>query len=94
MDVTTVIWCTGFRPDFDWIDIPVFGADGEPTHERGVVAAVPGLYFVGRFFLYGLTSSLLGGVGRDAEYVSQRIARSRTVVGPDQAAPAGELTPR
>ena len=94
MDVTTVIWCTGFRPDFDWIDIPVFGTDGEPTHERGVVAAVPGLYFVGRFFLYGLTSSLLGGVGRDAEYVAQHIARSRTVIRPDQAAPAGELTPR
>ena len=38
MDVSTVIWCTGFRADFEWIDLPVFGDEGEPAHERGVVA--------------------------------------------------------
>jgi putative flavoprotein involved in K+ transport len=37
--VANVVWCTGFRPDFGWIDLPVLDADGEPRHDRGVVAA-------------------------------------------------------
>lgn len=72
LDVENVIWCTGFRPDFSWIDLPIF--DGkeqpkEPVHVRGVVPDEPGLYFVGLFFLYAMTSGLFTGVGRDAEYV-------------------------
>ncbi len=74
LDVTNVIWCTGFRPDFGWIDLPIFSEDGEPVHERGVVESEPGLYFVGLFFLSALTSSLVGGVGRDAEYIAKHIA--------------------
>jgi putative flavoprotein involved in K+ transport len=74
LDVANVIWCTGFRADFGWIALPVFGEDGEPVHDRGVVEAAPGLYFVGRPFLYGFTSSLLGGVGRDAEHIARHIA--------------------
>ncbi|MGH3041077.1 MAG: flavin-containing monooxygenase [Gaiellaceae bacterium] len=74
LDVANVIWCTGFRADFGWIDLPVFGDDGEPLHDRGVVPAEPGLYFVGRPFLYGFTSSLIGGVGRDAEHIAKHIA--------------------
>jgi hypothetical protein len=46
----------------------------EPVHDRGVVEAAPGLYFVGRPFLYGFTSSLIGGVGRDAEHIVKHIA--------------------
>ncbi|WP_137290965.1 flavin-containing monooxygenase [Natronorubrum halophilum] len=72
LDAENVIWCTGFRPDFSWIDLPIF--DGkeqpkEPIHVRGVVPDEPGLYFVGLFFLYAMTSGLFTGVGRDAEYV-------------------------
>jgi putative flavoprotein involved in K+ transport len=74
LDVANVVWCAGFRPDFTWIDLPVFGPDGEPLHHRGVVAGAPGLYFVGRFFQYALTSSLIDGVGRDAEHVAAQIA--------------------
>ena len=74
LDVANVIWCTGFRADFGWIDLPVFGDDGEPVHERGVVAGEPGLYFVGRPFQFGFTSSLIGGVGRDAEHLVKHIA--------------------
>jgi putative flavoprotein involved in K+ transport len=77
LDVANVIWCTGFRPDFGWIALPVFDEDGEPLHERGVVEAQPGLYFVGRPFLYGFTSSLIGGVGRDAEHIVEHIASAR-----------------
>jgi putative flavoprotein involved in K+ transport len=74
LEVNNVIWSTGFRPDFSWIDLPVFGNDREPVHERGVVGGQPGLYFVGRPFLYAFTSSLIGGVGRDAKHVAKHIA--------------------
>jgi putative flavoprotein involved in K+ transport len=74
LDVTNVIWCTGYRPDFAWIDLPIFDDDGEPAHERGVIATVPGLYFVGLFFLSAATSSLVGGVGRDAAHIADQIA--------------------
>jgi putative flavoprotein involved in K+ transport len=76
LDVANVIWCTGFRPDFSWIDLPVFGGEEcpvGPRHWRGIVHDTPGLYFVGLFFLYALTSSLLGGVGRDAKFVVDHI---------------------
>jgi hypothetical protein len=43
-------------------------------HQRGVVAGALGLYFVGRFFLYALTSSLIHGTGRDAEHIAAQIA--------------------
>ncbi|HEY5857970.1 MAG TPA: NAD(P)-binding domain-containing protein [Aldersonia sp.] len=74
MDVANVIWCTGARPDFTWIELPIFDHDGYPLHHRGIVVSQPGLYFVGLWFLTGLTSSLLGGVGRDAERIAERIA--------------------
>jgi putative flavoprotein involved in K+ transport len=74
LEVASVVWCTGFRPDFSWVRLPVFDADGEPRHDRGVVAAEPGLYFVGLFFLSAVTSSLVGGVGRDAAAIADRIA--------------------
>ena len=77
IDVANVVWCTGFRPEFGWIDLPVFGADGYPVHARGVVEGEPGLYFVGLPFLYWLGSSTVGGVGRDAEYIAHHIAGSR-----------------
>ena len=73
LDVANVIWCTGYRSDFGWIALPIFGDDGEPRHERGVIATEPGLYFVGLFFLSAATSSLVGGVGRDAAYIADHI---------------------
>ena len=77
LEVANVIWCTGFVPDFAWIDLPVFGEDGDPVHDRGIVGSEPGLYFVGLFFLHALASSLVGGVGRDAEHIATHIASSR-----------------
>jgi putative flavoprotein involved in K+ transport len=73
LDVANVVWCTGFRTDFQWIDVPVFGEDGEPQHTRGVVEAEPGLYFLGLVFLYSLSSDVLPGRGRDAEYIAKHI---------------------
>jgi putative flavoprotein involved in K+ transport len=77
LDVANVIWCTGFHPDFSWIDLPIFDGQPkpkEPVHERGIVPEAPGLYFVGLAFLYAVTSSLFTGVGRDAEYVVDHLA--------------------
>ncbi len=74
LSAANVIWCTGFHPGFSWIDLPVFGQDGEPMHERGVVASEPGLYFVGLHFLYALSSTMIHGVGRDAEHIAKTIA--------------------
>ena len=74
-DVANVIWCTGFRPDFSWIDLPIFDETGFPIEERGVVTSAPGIYFVGLLFQYGFTSMLIGGAGRDAEHVVERLAQ-------------------
>jgi putative flavoprotein involved in K+ transport len=79
LDVQNVIWCTGYDPGFSWIHLPIFGEDGQPVHERGVVANEPGMYFVGLHFLYSMTSATLIGVGRDARHVVKNIqSRMRT----------------
>lgn len=74
-----IIWATGFQPDFSWIKLDIFKEDGYPNHERGVVKEVPGLYFLGLKLLFRLNSSLIGGVGRDAEYIAGRIEESARV---------------
>jgi len=79
LDVQNVIWCTGYDPGFSWIHLPIFGEDGQPVHERGIVTNEPGMYFVGLHFLYSMTSATLIGVGRDARHVVKKIqSRMRT----------------
>jgi putative flavoprotein involved in K+ transport len=73
--VTNVIWSTGYDAGFSWIDVPVFDGQGKPVHTRGICAAEPGLCFVGLHFLYAMSSSMIHGVGRDAEYLAEYIAR-------------------
>jgi putative flavoprotein involved in K+ transport len=85
LDVANVVWCTGFRPSFSWIDLPVLGAV-EPIHDRGIVRSEPGLYFIGLKFLYSVSSEQIHGVGRDADRIAQQIAARRT----DRAADASE----
>jgi putative flavoprotein involved in K+ transport len=75
LDVPNVVWCTGFRQDFSWIDLPIFTEDGLPAHRRGIVQREPGLYFVGLLFQYSVSSDVLPGIGRDARYVAAHIAR-------------------
>jgi putative flavoprotein involved in K+ transport len=86
LDVANVIWATGYRHDFSWIDLPVFGEDGELTHERGAVPSQPGLYFVGLVFQYSAGSDVIPGVGRDARYVVEHLL-SREPAG----SPSGDL---
>ena len=79
LDVQNVIWCTGFRRDFSWIDVPFeTDEDGYPVQYRGVVASAPGLYFVGLLFLHSFTSMLIRGTGKDAERVAQHIVGERS----------------
>ncbi len=73
LDVANVIWATGFRQDFSWLQLPIVGEDGWPREERGVVADAPGLYFVGLAFQYSFGSMLFVGVGKDARYVAAHL---------------------
>src|SRR5829696_6093583 len=91
LDVSNVIWCTGFREEFSWIDLPIFGEDGRPLHERGVVVGEPGLYIVGLRFQYAATSDVLPGVGRDAEYIATHIAKRITSREPNDRSTAHVL---
>jgi putative flavoprotein involved in K+ transport len=70
--ITSVIWATGFRRDFGWIDAPVLDERGEPIHRRGVTAC-QGLYFLGLPWLHKLKSSVLCGVGDDAAHLADQI---------------------
>lgn len=77
LEVSNVIWCCGFTPNYEWIDLPLPTRYGAPKHQRGVIDACAGLYLVGLPFLYSLSSPLVGGVGRDAEYIVHHIASMR-----------------
>jgi putative flavoprotein involved in K+ transport len=83
-NIRTIIWATGFRPAFGWIEgLPTDG-NGWPATSRGVVAEIPGLYFVGMPFQYALTSGIVGGVGRDAAYVVEHLtARNASLTSAD-----------
>ncbi|HEX2456076.1 MAG TPA: NAD(P)-binding domain-containing protein [Vicinamibacterales bacterium] len=74
LDVANVIWCTGYHPASSWIHLPIFDAVGEAKHDGGLVAGEPGFYFVGLHFLYAMSSTMIHGVGRDAERIVQVIA--------------------
>jgi putative flavoprotein involved in K+ transport len=90
LGVSNVIWSTGYEPGFSWIDLPVFDGQGRPVHTRGICAAEPGLSFVGLHFLYAMSSSMIHGVGRDAEYLADRIAQRQRAVATLPLRPAVE----
>jgi putative flavoprotein involved in K+ transport len=73
LEVDTVIWATGYRPDYSLIKLPVFDDDGRPRHRRGVTD-VPGLYFLGLTWQHTRGSALIGWVKDDAEFIAERIA--------------------
>jgi putative flavoprotein involved in K+ transport len=77
LDVANVIWCTGYRNGFDWIELPVFDDGGAPRHVHGVVEEVPGLYFVGLFFLHSMWSETITGVQPDVAYIVRHLMKHR-----------------
>jgi putative flavoprotein involved in K+ transport len=73
LDVATVVWATGFRPNFSWIDLPIVGEDGYPIQYRGVVDGESGLYFLGLPYQYTPISATIGGGGADARYIVEHM---------------------
>jgi putative flavoprotein involved in K+ transport len=69
--ISSVVWTTGYAPDYGWLDVPVIGEFGVPRHVRGV-SDVPGLMFLGLLFQLDNSSANLAGVARDAEYLASR----------------------
>lgn len=77
LQVSNVVWCTGFRQVFDWIRLPILDELGWPMEYRGVVDQAPGLFFCGLSYQYAFASMVFPGIGRDADYVARQIvARS------------------
>ena len=70
--ITSIVWCIGFQPDFQWVEAPVFDGRGHPGHVRGVTQQ-PGLYFLGLPWLYTWGSGRFSGVARDALYLAEKI---------------------
>jgi putative flavoprotein involved in K+ transport len=77
LPVRNVLWCTGFRPDTGWIDVPgAVDERGEPVHEAGA-SPVPGLHWMGLPWQTRLNSSIIDGVDRDAKALADRIGPRR-----------------
>jgi putative flavoprotein involved in K+ transport len=71
--IRTIVWATGFRPDYSWLEVPVLDRKGNVRHEGGVVTEAPGLYLLGLTFLRRRKSSLIDGVGDDARDLSAHL---------------------
>jgi putative flavoprotein involved in K+ transport len=69
----TIIWATGYRPDYAWLEVPVLDRKGRLRHDGGVVAS-PGLYVIGLPFLRRRKSALIDGAGDDAHDLSDHLA--------------------
>jgi putative flavoprotein involved in K+ transport len=72
-EIQTIIWATGFRPDYSWLDVPVLDRKGHIRHDGGVTDA-PGMYLMGLPFLRRRKSSLIDGAGDDARDLSRHLA--------------------
>jgi putative flavoprotein involved in K+ transport len=93
LDVSSVIWATGYGLDHSFVDAPVFDERGQVMHKRGVTESA-GLYFLGLPWLYTRGSALLGWVKDDAEYIAERI-RDHAAAAPSRpAAPSTAPAPK
>ena len=87
-DIGTIIWATGYRPDYSWLDVPVLDRKGRIRHDGGVVAGAPGMYLLGANLLRRRRSSFISGADADTAELaahlrtyldrSQRGARRRS----------------
>ncbi len=75
--VANVVWCTGFTEDYPWLDIPALPADWREQQHRGIVDALPGLFLLGKDFIFAAASETLPGVCRDAKYLAKHLAAVR-----------------
>jgi putative flavoprotein involved in K+ transport len=92
--VSTVIWTTGFRADWSWVDLPIFDGAGYPTHRRGVTS-MDGVYVLGLPWLYTWGSGRFVGVGRDAAFICEHIAADKgALTVANNASPSMHLAAR
>lgn len=80
IEIAAVVWATGFRADFTFLEAPVLDERGRPVHRRGV-SDLPGLYFLGLSWQHTRGSALLGWVGRDAEYLALQLGNRKWKIG-------------
>ncbi|WP_433824435.1 NAD(P)-binding domain-containing protein [Actinoplanes sp. CA-015351] len=85
-EISTIIWATGFRPDYSWLDVPVVDEKGRLRHEGGVVGS-PGLYALGLPVLRRRRSTFISGIEDDARAVVGHLAAA---LGIDAAAAASQ----
>ncbi|HUF14404.1 MAG TPA: NAD(P)-binding domain-containing protein [Acidimicrobiia bacterium] len=71
--VSAVVWATGYRPDYSWLNLPVFDRKGEIRHQGGVVTDAPGLYRIGSNFLRRRKSSFIHGAEDDAREITDHL---------------------
>ena len=81
-DFGAVIFTSGYRPDFEWIDFAICDQQGYPVTIDGASPLVPGLYFCGVHFMRTRRSGFLFGVGLDAALVAEQIAHNETPRAP------------
>ncbi len=72
--IRTVLWATGFRPDYSWLEVPVLDRKGRIRHDGGVVPEAPGLYVMGLQFMRRRKSALIDGAAHDAAELSAHLA--------------------
>jgi putative flavoprotein involved in K+ transport len=84
--ISTIVWATGHRRPYPWLDLPVLDRQGEICQNRGVTP-VPGAYVLGQRFQHYRNSNFIDGVGRDARYVAEHICRTRRPLTALQSAP-------
>ena len=73
LNPSAIIWCTGFKTDFSWLEQSATDENGYPIAKRGISTVLDGLYFVGMMFQFALNSHLIGGVGKDAAFIAKHI---------------------
>jgi putative flavoprotein involved in K+ transport len=86
VDPATVVWCTGFRPYYGWIELPITGADGHPVTDRGV-SPERGLYFMGLEFQFSAASATIQGLDQDARYLMRFLRTTRAELTAETAEP-------
>jgi len=72
--VTSVVWCTGYKFDFQWLQVPVLDDGGNPIQQRGITSS-PGLYFLGLHWMHTIGSAAFFGVGNDAAFIAEHMRR-------------------
>jgi len=92
LEVDALIWATGYRSDYSWIDLPIVDSSGRVEHRRGVTE-VPGLYFLGLSWQHTRGSALIGWVKDDAEFIAEQIGAAQREPGGRETLRATRETP-